>query len=84
MMTLATEVLARGADWGPGPWWPVFPLLWLLFFGAVVFLVVRSRRNWPRLHSGRSAEDVLGERYARGEINEDEYRERLNVLKKSR
>ena len=30
-----------------------------------------------------SGEAVLGERYARGEITEEEYRERLRVLKDS-
>lgn len=62
----------------------MFPILWLLFLGAVVFFVFRSRRNWMRFDRGRPAEEVLGERYARGEINEDEYRERLDVLKRSR
>ena len=42
----------------------------------------RRRRWWgsPRA----SGEAVLGERYARGEITEDEYRERLRVLKGGR
>ncbi len=31
--------------------------------------------------SGYPAVAVLGERYARGEINEDEYRQRLEVLR---
>jgi putative membrane protein len=77
----ATEVLARGDGWGHGGWWPIFPLLWLLFFGVVIFALFRSRRGWARWHAGQSAEGVLGERYARGEIGEDEYRERLTVLR---
>jgi putative membrane protein len=48
--------------------------LWLLFFLTVV------RRRWhpPFRQSGES---VLAERYARGEIDESEYRERLGVLR---
>ncbi|MDQ3986236.1 MAG: hypothetical protein M3280_07025 [Actinomycetota bacterium] len=63
-----------------GPWWPIFPLFWVIFWGVVIFAIFRFRRGgrWNRHHS---AVDVLAERYARGEINVDEYRERLSVLK---
>ncbi|MGH2775352.1 MAG: SHOCT domain-containing protein [Actinomycetota bacterium] len=84
VMTMAGEVLANGADWGPGGWWPIFPLLWLLVLGVVIFVLVRGRRGGDRWHHGQSAEGVLAERYARGEIAEEEYRERLEVLKGSR
>lgn len=80
---IASEVLANSADWGPGGWWPIFPLLWLLVLGVVIFALVRSRGK-GRWHQGHSAEGVLAERYARGEIAEEEYRERLEVLKGSR
>jgi putative membrane protein len=63
--------------YGPGLWF-----LWIfLVWGAVAFFFWR-RRGWrggPRA----SGEGVLGERYARGEITEDEYRERLRVLQES-
>lgn len=78
VMTMAGEMLANSGDWGPGGWWVIFPLFWLLLIGGVIFALVRSRGRW---REGRSAEGVLAERYARGEIAEDEYRERLNVLK---
>lgn len=82
MLTLATEVLAEGAEWGPGGWWPIFPILWFLFLGFLIFAVFRFRRGGPpRWYGSHSAEGVLAERYARGEISEDEYRERLTVLK---
>lgn len=80
VMTMATELLARGAEWGPGPWWPVFPLFWVLVLGVVILAVVRLRRG-GRWHDGHSAEGVLAERYARGEISVEEYRQRLSVLK---
>ncbi len=84
MMTIASEVLAKSAEWGPGGWWPIFPLIWLLLLGGVIFVLVRGRRGGAGGHQGQSAEGVLAERYARGEIAEEEYRERLNVLKGSR
>lgn len=78
--TMAIEFLTHGTGWGPGPWWPIFPLVWLLLWGAVIFAVFRWARG-RRAQRPRSGEEVLGERYARGEINEDEYRERLAVLR---
>ena len=67
---------------GPGGWWPIFPLLWFaLFWGALFFFGFRFRRNWVRREPGASAEAVLAERYARGDISVQEYRERLAVLK---
>jgi putative membrane protein len=80
-LTMASEVLARAENWGPGGWWPIFPLLWFLVIGILV--VALFRRGGSR-QPNRSAESVLGERFARGEIGEDEYRDRLNVLKGGR
>ncbi|MGH2698628.1 MAG: SHOCT domain-containing protein [Actinomycetota bacterium] len=82
VLTMATEIAGRG-DWGPGPWWPIFPIFWVLVLGVVIFALFRfrGRGRWQR---GHSAEDVLAERYARGEISVDEYRERLSVLKEQR
>jgi putative membrane protein len=69
-------VLAH-AGWGPG-----FGFLWIVLIWGVIAFFVWRRRGWRRDPSG-SGEAVLGERYARGEITEDEYRERLRVLKES-
>jgi putative membrane protein len=69
--------------WGAGPWWPIFPIFWVLFWGALIFVVFRLRgRGWG--YRAHSAEEVLAERYARGEITVDEYRERSRVLKDRR
>lgn len=73
------DLLAHG-HWGNGPaqWWPIIPLLfWTTVAVAIVFWV-RRRGGWRR---SPSAEDVISERYARGEVDEPEYRERLTVLR---
>ena len=72
---------------GPGPWFLLWFLAMLVFWGAVIFALSRlwrrgwrgERRPWDGRES-RTAYDVLAERYARGEITEDEYRERKTVL----
>ena len=62
------------------PWWPVFPLIWFLLIGTVIFLAVRFGR--PRGPSGLDrARDILAERFARGELSSTEYRERLDSLR---
>jgi putative membrane protein len=68
---------------GPGPWWPIFPIFWLLAFIAVVAFVSTRRRRWQDCgpSSGRGR---LAERFAAGEIDEDEYRTRLAVLDENR
>jgi putative membrane protein len=78
VLELAVEMAGHGG-WGPGPWWPIFPLFWVLLWGVLIFAVFRfGRGRWQR---GHSAEGVLAERYARGEITVEEYRERLRVLR---
>ena len=83
LTTLAAHY-GPGAHEGPGPWWPVFPLIWLTAILAVIFIVSAARRRrWEDCgpQSGRSR---LAERFATGEIDEDEYRNRLAVLDERR
>jgi putative membrane protein len=69
--------------WGGGPWFPFFPLIplfWLLLIGGLVFALVR----WGRPHGPTGLErarEILAERFARGEISPNEYRERLEALR---
>ncbi|MGH3425047.1 MAG: SHOCT domain-containing protein, partial [Nocardioidaceae bacterium] len=78
---VTTSVFANGDHWdGPGPWWPIFPILWFLFVVAVIFTFARfGRGRWGR--PSNTGESRLAERFAAGEIDEREYRERLAVLK---
>jgi putative membrane protein len=71
-------LLAWVHGWGGGPWFLFFPLFWLAAILFVAFLFRRGRWGSRR---DDSPEQVLGERYARGEITEDEYRSRRTVLR---
>jgi putative membrane protein len=51
----------------------------LALLGAALWLVVRGRGPAMRSSTAR-AEQIQAERYARGEISRDEYRERLDNL----
>jgi putative membrane protein len=54
--------------------------LWVGLIATVVWFVARTAR--PRERSGAErAREVLAERYARGELTTEEYRERLEQLR---
>ena len=65
-----------------GVWWLPFTVLWLLVLGTAFWLVARYvRRREP---SGiERARGILAERYARGEVTGEEYRERLDELSRA-
>jgi putative membrane protein len=74
----------------------LIPLFWIIVFVALfAFFGRRWRRGWngqgpypyPYGHGqtdARSAEKTLAERFAQGDIDEVEYRARLEVLRASR
>jgi uncharacterized membrane protein len=69
--------LVAGSDWNhDGHWWFPFTLLWVVVLGTAIWFVVRTARRGERSGVDR-AKDILAERYARGEVSADEYRERL-------
>ena len=68
------------SGWGGGWMWlwgTLMMLTWVAVIAAAVWLVARS------LGDGRPsrAREILDERYARGELTTDEYRERLDALR---
>jgi putative membrane protein len=65
----------------PGTWWPVVPLLWLVLVMIGVTVAFLLIRRAAQRQSSRAAEEKLAQRYAAGDITEDEYRERLSVLR---
>jgi putative membrane protein len=76
-MTMMNTLLAS-TD-GDHGWWVLWPLLWLAALGAVVWFFARRRRGGGPSGTDR-AREILAERFARGELSADEYRERLGQL----
>lgn len=71
--------------WGGGPWF-LMVVVMILFWGAVLVLVVAGvRRLFPRAGAEvpwqDQTTDLLAQRLARGDIDETEYRRRLAVLR---
>lgn len=86
MSNLTLDLTARAAEhqgWaggGGGPWWLFFPLIGILLVGSLVWLLARRRdpaSGQPMSH----AVEVLAARYARGEIETEEYRRRLDEIR---
>jgi putative membrane protein len=78
--------------WHSGTGW-FFPGILMMLFWILVFVVIVSmiwrRHRWGHYHDhGRywqgekAPEDVLADRFARGEIDEEEYNKRLEVLRR--
>jgi putative membrane protein len=79
--------------WGDGGWgwgaWLLMGLMMLVFWGivaALVIYVVRSVSHRPEASTGGGASAdqamcILDERFARGEIDVDEYSQRRDVLR---
>jgi putative membrane protein len=74
---MATMLMEHGG-WG-GPWFLLFPLLW----GALLVTVILVWRGRSRHWTG-GAEEILAERYAKGEISADELRQRRDELRRKR
>ncbi|MFE0509120.1 SHOCT domain-containing protein [Streptomyces sp. NPDC058964] len=85
--------------WGWGGWFAMtvfMVLVWALIIVGVIALVRyltgthRRQDSGPPLSSGeprwgsRRAEDLLAERFASGEIDDDEYKRRLALLREHR
>jgi len=66
-------------------WGPMFGMgaLWLVVLIAVIVVVVWMLRSTGSATAGRSTpKEILRERFARGDIDADEYREHLAELRR--
>lgn len=87
-MLTSTAAVMAAHHWDGPHWWfvffPLVPLFWITVFVLAISLIRRRVGGPWRGSAGASPESVLGERFARGEIDETEYRSRLEVLRSGR
>lgn len=70
-----------GGPFGPGPWMLGVTMLFRLIFVVAIFILLwRLFSSRGPVHASDSAVQILRDRYAKGEISEDEYRKRLTLL----
>lgn len=66
-----------------GPWFIFVPLFWILVFFGIVW-VVRGAPPWRRSRNcgsrRESGAEILERRFAEGELDPEEYRERRSTL----
>ncbi|MFD7006197.1 SHOCT domain-containing protein [Rhodococcus jostii] len=70
--------------WGYALMFTGMALIWGLLIVGIILLIRYASHPFPAPPGGpphRSAEAVLAERFARGEIDEQEYRNRLSILR---
>jgi putative membrane protein len=86
----------RGSDWGHGPgmmewgygmgWIGMIAMavFWIAVIVGIVFLIrwliLSNRAEGHKAHSEDSALEILRKRYARGEINKEEFEEKKKDL----
>ena len=86
--------------WGGGSWgWLIMAALMVIFWVGIIWLgvtLIRRTSHPAPAHTGATSalsappaprpnpQDVLAERLARGDIDPDDYRQRLDALRQSR
>ena len=72
-------------DWNSGSGWVVMLVFMLLFIAITVVAIVLAVQAIQRSSSTRSSpEQLLAERFARGEIDAEEYQRRSTMLRAAR
>ena len=88
-----TALVLQMGDWMGGGWWfgVVGMVVWALLLAGVVYAVVRlviipvvegAEGAAIRVETGDDAMTVLRERFARGEIDEEEFERRSEILRR--
>ncbi len=66
-------------DYGPGPWMYFGPVFFIVMMVACAVMMMFMMRGHRGGHGG-AAQQILKERFARGEIDKAEYEERRRLL----
>lgn len=82
LVTLADATLAENWHGDRPDFWFIFPILWFLIIATAIFFAVRAVRNHGARTGQRAGEARLAERFAAGEIDEEEYAARREVLRR--
>ena len=72
----------NGMNWGMGFGW-IIGIVLLILIIWVIFRTVNGGYN-TTVHSSKSAMDILKERYAKGEIDANEYDEKVKRISKNK
>jgi putative membrane protein len=98
LAAIGTAAWGGHGGWGIGPFFLLIPLFWIVVL-ALIFTFVGRRWRRGAMYRGygpgwgqapwasggtQAAEKTLAERFARGDIDEVEYRARLEVLRANR
>jgi putative membrane protein len=80
-----TDFVLASESWPHHWWFLLFPLAWIVVIALLIRFVFMRGGCWGWGRRGGPwpdrARGILAERYARGEIGEDEYRTRLEHLR---
>ena len=72
----------EGMMWGCGGWWMI--IVWIAVIIGIIFLVKwlveQGRTNRRTSEGGESALEILKKRYARGEIDKEEFEQKKRDL----
>lgn len=69
-----------GGSWGWG-WMLMGMVMMIGFWALVAWVIVTVVRRPEAPSSSRDAQQILDERFARGELDVDEYRQRTDALR---
>jgi len=68
-------------------WYPLMGfwmnLIWLIVIFAIAYFIYKQIKSGKIIESGKNAEDLLAERYAKGELTREQYMQMKEDIKKS-